>query len=893
MGKVWRARHSSLKRDDALKVLPDSVAGDAGRIARFRREAQVLASLNHPNIAHVYGFEDAGGVSALVMELVEGETLADRTARGPIPVDEALRIARQIAEAVAAAHEHGVIHRDLKPANVKVTRDGTVKVLDFGLAKVLDVSAAAAADLPTMTSPALSEVGVLLGTTAYMAPEQARGGVADKRSDIWSFGCVLYEMLAGRRAFGGRDAAETIACVMTGQPDWNALPPEVPSAIRALLERCLAKDREHRIRDIGAALLLIEEAPRLSSTAERAPRPGSRRAPAPTVIAAVGGTAAASFIAALLLWPTAPDQLVYRTSVTSPEGALITHPVAAAVLAISPDGRRLAYTATGADGRHLLWIHNLDTGTARPVEGTEGAGYMFWSPDGRFVAFTALGQLKKVDTTSYVTSIVSEAPVGLDGTWGRGGDILFAGSANGRRVIVRVPEAGGSPVAVTSLDAAAGDNRHLAPYFLPDGRHFLYLVAGSRANGPNDPRGVYVGSLDRSERPRLVLEGGSNAKYADGHLFFLRGQALMAQPFDPETYELSGTPYQVADNLDISGSLTRAVAAFSLSNNGVLAYLSAAAGEAGTARLAWFDRSGKQLSELDGPNDYSDVALSPDARQAAVALIASAGRGREIWIYDIGRRIKTRFSLGDAQESVGPVWSPDGGRIAFGARRQGPLELYQRPASGAGGDERLLGDARDLTPYSWSRDGSQLLFMKGPVGVTGLSPLGVTEMAAASDQGSTDLWVRPMNAGGEAVPFLTGRANESQGQFSPDGRKVAYVSTESGRPEVYVVSYPRPDGRWQVSTMGGRLPRWRRDGREIFFLSQDNRLMAAQVEQSDSNFAVTSVQPLFDVRHTAEPARYIYDVTADGQRFLVSTRQRDAALPPPTLLTGWQQLRPR
>ena len=505
---------------------------------------------------------------------------------------------------------------------------------------------------------------------------------------------------------------------------------------------------------------------------------------------------------------------------------------------------------------------------------------MFWSPDSRLVGFTDRGFLKKVDVASGVPFTICPAPVGLDGTWGRGDDILFAAGISGTRVIWRVPASGGTPVAATRLDPSAGDNRHVAPYFLPDGRHFLYLAAGSKANGPNDPRAVYVGSLDASEPPKQLLAGGSNAKYAQGHLFFLRGTTLVVQPFNPDTLELSGTPQPVAENLD-TASQTRAVAAFSLSNNGLLAYLTAGAGSGGTARLLWFDRNGKQIDELDGVNDYGDITLSSDGTRATATLSGSTQQvSRDVWMYDLRRHIRTRFTFGTAQSSVSPVWSPDADRVAFGARSTGAFELHQRVSSGTASDELLLADpGSDLFPVSWSRDRQYILYVKTPFG---------TPVSGAGGLG--DLWVLPTDGTQKPFPFLQTPFVEASGQFSPDGRWVAYESNESGRAEVYVVSFPQPSGKWQVSTMGGVRPRWRRDGKEIFFLAPDFRLMVADVSSTASQFQVGAVTPLFDVRPSGATGGYLYDVSADGQRFLMASRARDAAVPPITLVTNWMGL---
>jgi serine/threonine protein kinase/Tol biopolymer transport system component len=886
MGEVYRARDTRLGREVALKVLPGAFALDPERLARFQQEARAAAALNHPNILALYDLGTHDGAPYLVSELLDGETLRERLQSGALPVRKAVECVVQIAHGLAAAHEKGIVHRDLKPENIFVTKDGRVKILDFGLAKLTQAEPAlgGVSDLPTAPpKPPDTTPGTVLGTIGYMSPEQVRGLDADHRSDVFALGTILYELLAGKRAFHGTTTIDTMTAILKEDP------PDLPSdlhvtpAITRILDRCLAKSPTARFQSAGDLAFALEALSSHSSATDHPPGITPRKVRRPVLMtgAAAVMMGALGFGIAAYLWRTPTESRTYRTFIVSPDGAVIGHPTAAAVLSLSPDGQRMAYTAYDSNGRRLLWIQELKTGATKPVLDTDGAGYMFWSPDSRFVAFTDRGFLKKVDIAGGASFTICPAPLGLDGTWGRSDDILFAAGISGTRVIWRVPASGGTPVAATKLDANAGDNRHVAPYFLPDGRHFLYLAAGSKANGPNDPRGLYVASLDASEPPKLLLSGGSNAKYAQGHLFFLRGTTLMVQPFDPDRLELGGTPTAIAENLDISGSQTRAVAAFSLSDNGLLAYLTSGSGLSGTARLLRFDRSGKLIDELDGANDYSDITLSPEGTRAAVALIGSTQTVRDVWIYDLRRHIRTRFTFG-AQQNLSPIWSPDANRVVFSARSQGSLELHQRVSTGTGGDELLLADpAADLYPMSWSPDSRFILYVKAPLGSP---PVGV-----GAGGGGTDLWVLPMNGDRKAFPFLQTQFAENSGQFSPDGRWLAYVSNESGRNEVYVVSFPQPSGKWQVSSAGGTLPRWRRDGKEIFFLAPDNRLMAAEVT-TVSRFEIGTVQALFDVRPSRAAGTYLYDVSADGQRFLVASRPRDATLPPVTLVTNWMGL---
>jgi Tol biopolymer transport system component len=882
MGEVYRARDTDLGRDVALKVLPSTLLGDAERLARFEREARVLAALNHPNVGAIYGLANEAGVRALVLELVEGETLAEKLAHsrsGALPVTEALPIARQIADALEAAHEKGIIHRDLKPANVVITPASVVKVLDFGLAKLATVDGALSAGNPSR-SPTITasgtRSGLLLGTARYMSPEQARGHVVDKRTDIWAFGCVLYEMLTGHAAFPGATVTDTLAAIIDREPEWTALPVGLPQHIRTLLRRCLEKEPSRRLRDIGDARIEIDEA-------GAAPvEGGTRRAGSKVFRALVIATGALlvttmALSAALYLRQPAIDTHVYRSTYLPP-----ATPTAApgARLALSPDGRKLAFVAHAPDGGTVLWVHALDSLAAQPLAGTEDAVAPFWSPDSRFLAFVAGGRLKKIDASGGPVFTVAETAAGL-GSWNRDDVILFNENLSVRdsSPLFRVAASGGTPSPVTTFDSDASETHHSFPSFLPDGRHFLYV----RGNFPAVD--TYVGSIDSNERTRL-LDGWTNAKYAQGHLLYVRGTTLVAQPFDATRLRLTGQPVPLAEHL-VANVPGYQVGVFSVSDTGVLAFQARASDE-DESRLVWFDRAGHEIGVLGDRASYGNapgVRLSPDGRRAAVSVKdvlwkvrtgsgSQPRQGFDIWMFDIARSLRTRFTFGP--DSLSPIWSPDGSRVVFSSNREGHFDLYQKAASGSGAEEVLLSDSVGKVPLSWSPDGRFILYYSPP-GTDG------------------DVWALPLFGDRKPFPFIRTPFDEDLVQFSPDGRWVAYESNESGRGEVYVTPFPGPGGKWQVSAAGGMEPRWRHDGREIFFLAGTStetgtraakKLMAAAVRAEGSRFEVGPIQPLFDVRTPQGPGGLVYDVSPDG-RFLIDTVEEQV---PITIVVNWPAL---
>jgi Tol biopolymer transport system component len=869
MGEVYRAKDSKLKREVAIKVLPADVAGDRERLARFQREAETLAALNHPNIAHVYGIDE----NALVMELVDGEDLSQRLKRGPIPLDEALPIAKQIAEALEAAHHAGIVHRDLKPANIKARDDGTVKVLDFGLAKALDQQSATGnqesiANSPTITSPAMTMRGVILGTAAYMAPEQAKGKPVDKRADIWAFGCVLYEMLTGRRAFDGEDVTDTIAAVVSKEPDWSRLPAgTTPPAIQRLLRRCLVKDRRNRLPDIGVARLEIEEA--MVSTGELVGGASVSRSRGISIAAAIMLAVVAMGAAALGTWywtarrdaPASGSS--YRSTLIVNENLNARAP--GSRMALSPDGRRLAYVgAASADTRIRLWIRTLSGAGANSLDGSDGANSPFWSPDSRFVAFFADGQLKRIDVGGGPPIRVCEAnsdgfPAG---TWS-GDVIVFRRGA----VLARVSAGGGQSQDVTTLDTAAGETVHGFPFFLPDGKHFLFTAYRGLA-----PLATWVASIDGGSRVR-VMDGGSNAQYARGWLFFVPSSdraliesVVMAQPFDAGRLALSGDAVPVAERV-LPNISTHFGGAFTVSASGALVYQSATG--FGGSRLVWATSTGQETPVISEPAAYRALEISPDGTRAVLTVLEANGRA-DAWIYAFDRGTRTRQTFDG--RTTGAVWSHDGRSIVYSRQTEkGTVFLRRRLDSGA--EEELLSDPQQELPQRVTADGRFLIFDKFDSGAT-----------------VNDIWRLPLDGSAKAVPITSSPFWERWAQPSPNGRWLAYATADGGRTgaEVFVM---RPDGtgRSQVSVAGGNYPRWRHDGRELYFHTPGNKIVATSIAETANEISAGRIVPLFDAKPAEGFGRFFYDVAPDG-RFLVSVPINEAMQFELTLVTNWPAL---
>ncbi len=877
MGEVYRGRDTQLKREVALKVLPAAFSSDPDRLARFQREAELLASLDHPNIGHIYGMVQSERNWALVLALIEGPTLDDRIKQGPLPPDEAIAISKQIIDALEYAHEHGVIHRDLKPANIKVTPEGVVKVLDFGLAKALDQRAATSLDpenSPTLTMGA-TQAGVIMGTAAYMSPEQAVGKAADRRSDIFSFGVVLYEMLTGKRPFRGDSMGDTLAAVVKDAPDWTALPAETPSYLRKLLERMLAKDRKERLQAIGEARIALAR-PQTDDVPKQAEAPAPHTRPWGITAAAAAFALALAALAFIHFQETPTADLAMHLSVPLPETRT------PGFVALSPDGRRLVVGLT-TEGTGQLWLRSLDSPQLKVLPGTEGARGPFWSPDGKSIGFVAEGKLKIMPAAGGPTQVLCGG-MGQNGhgTWNRDGVILFSTSGVGES-LQRVSAAGGACTAVTKPEEGTS---HYYPEFLPDGQHFVYVVLGV----DDAKRGLYVSSLSsglnaglEKSAPRRLVADGSSAVFAPsatgknhGYLLFLRENALMAQPFNAETLQLVGDVFPVG--VEASNEPGGRVAA-SASASGTLIYGSSL--EGGKNQLTWLDRSGKELDKVGSIQRQMHVGLSPDGKSAATVRsgqIISDQSSLNIWLLDMQRGAETRFTL-PPLPGTAPVWSPDGNLIAFGSGKG----LYLKEASG-GAKEELVSEVEngnDKVPSDWSRDGRYLIY-------TEIDP---------KDRG--DIWYvenpRNKSGGGKPVKFQGTTAIESQGQLSPDGHWLAYTSDESGQSGVYVRPFPSGPGRWKVSgDRVSREPRWRRDGKELFFLEDstgNRRLITAAVQSGPrGDFQAGAPQKLFELRANAsgsERNRFIYSPSADGQRFLFGVSHTE--LPTVNVISNWEK----
>ena len=860
MGQVYRAHDSKLGRDVALKVLPESVAIDPDRLARFHREAQVLASLNHPNIAQIYGFEDSGATHALVMELVDGPTLADRIEQGPVPLAEALAIARQIASALEAAHEQGIVHRDLKPANVKVRPDGTVKVLDFGLAKALDPTASSEVNVmnsPTLTQHA-TQLGMILGTAAYMAPEQAKGKKVDRRADIWAFGVVLFEMLAGERAFKGDDVSDVLAAVLRQDIDWKALPADTPARVRRVLERCLERDPKRRLRDIGDVWIGMDEP-------EEPALPGAPVVATPrsslvwrwlpwgvAIVAAFAGIAWG-----LTRRPAPAPGLVTRTAQIVKDFSLF--------VATSRDGTRIAYAIAGGQNTSAgIALRMLDQFDGKVVPGTEGGAFPLFSPDGQWIAYADLTdqKIKKIPITGGTAIPLCEGSFQSGGAWSDDGSIVFPGTKG----LMRVSADGGVPEQLTTLDSSKGETAHVRPQFLPGGQRLLFTVTSQ-----GDPQ-FAVKDLTTAGY-RIVARGGTNGQYvASGHLTFARGSTLIAVPFDVSRLEVVGGEVPVVEELSVIGP--PGTADYSVSPAGVLAYF-LSPGTGGTT-LAWADRNG-QTKPLPGPSRqlWGTGRLSPDGRLVANG-ISNDRNGRDIWTFDVERGTLTRLTFGGPTDTNDfPIWTPDGRRVIYSGNVEGKKAVYTVPADASARPTQLFASESGATPRSVTPDGKTLIYSE------------------AGPDNRPRLMMVPMPADGQvgqAKPLHPDAAGaELDAQVSPDGRWIAYESTESGGPEVYVQPFPGPGSKTRISLEGGNSPRWSKDGRELFYWARIPlaKLMVVDV-LSSPEFRVGAPRELL-----RQPSTTTWDITADRNRFLVelSARATGSML---AIVTNWfEELRRR
>jgi Tol biopolymer transport system component/tRNA A-37 threonylcarbamoyl transferase component Bud32 len=858
MGEVYRAHDTKLHRDVALKVLPEKFARNEDRRARFAREAQVLAALNHPHIAHVYGVEESNGIRAFVMELVDGPTLAERIADRPLPLGQALAIARQIAEALEAAHERGVIHRDLKPANIKLTPAGAVKVLDFGLAKALDAvgqgfsfpGSPEALDTPTITNP---ELGVVLGTAAYMSPEQAQGKTIDKRADIWAFGCVLYEMLTGRRAFGGHTLSDTLASVLRDEPDWTRLPAETPAPIHGLLRRLLERDLRRRLHDIGDARIEIEDASQVPPGG--APVAGAAGTPRPRVwrqvllvVAGVALTAAAHTLRAP--WHAGqPPALSRRVSVelgadASPETD--TGPA----LALSPDGSLLAFVARKSiTDAPELYVRRLDQLRASLLPGTEGARHPSFSPDGKWVAFFAEGKLKKIPVTGGAAATLCEVPNGRGASWAEDGTIVFASGG-----LFKVSSEGGTPTSLTALDRASGERSHRWPQVLPTASAVLFTTVRVLDDF------VVVRSLTTGETK--VLQRGHYARYLpSGHLIYVYKGTVFAAPFDVARLQLTGPPVPVLEDVaahDSSPVALSGAAQYTFSSDGTFAYMPGGSSESRRASISWMDRDGHFQPLRSLPGKYRNPTFSPDGRRLAVEIYDTLEQ--DVWVYDLQHDTMSPATPDAGSQSLA-TWSPDGGSIAYASRPTDadPLNIYWRRPDGTGDVQRLTVSEHHQAPASWHPSGRMLAFVE------------------EHGETSWDIMILPMEKAetsgwkpGQPFPFLNTRFAEGHAAFSPDGRWLAYTSLESGRGEVYIRAFPGAGRKLQISSGGGMFPTWSLSRNELFYQTQDHRMMVSTYAISGDSFhagkpRLFAQDPLTHLTVFGHPSRS-FNLHPDGKR---------------------------
>ncbi len=842
MGEVYRAHDTRLGRDVAIKVLSPHLATTPEVRARFEREARTISQLNHPHICVLHDIGHQGGVAGreeaidyLVMELLDGETLARRLEKGPLPTAEVLALGKQIADALDRAHRAGVVHRDLKPGNVMLTKAGA-KLMDFGLARAAGPATAAPGGLtqsPTVSRPLTAE-GTIVGTFQYMAPEQLEGRDADARSDIWALGCVLYEAATGRRAFEGKSQASLIAAIMEREPTPpSQVVPLLPPTLDRVVQQCLAKDPDERIQtahDVKLELQWIAEGG--SQAGVPAPVAARRRSRERFAwgLAAAAATLAIVALGLLLLRRREPPQLT-RFEVNAPRGTTnIMWP------RVSPDGRTLAFLASDSTGNPRLWVRPLDAVEARPLAGVQNAR-PFWSPDSRYLAFIDGGRLRKIPVAGGPPTDICAAPGGADGTWGKSGWILFDGTSGDS--IRGVRDSGGTPEGITYLDHAHGENQHAWPFFLPDGQHFLFV-----AREPGGARPIRLGRLG-SRESRTVGYTDYRAEYGPpGYLLYMREGVLMAQPFDARAARTTGDP------VPLSEVVTGGVGPFSVSSGGVVAYQPR--GSRTESRLLWVDRAGRTLGTAAPAGAYEDVVLSPDGGRLALSAAKGQPDNFDIWVRDLARGTSLRLTF-DAPIELSPIWSPDGSRIAFGRLHRG-MRCYIAAANGVGGEDSLVHtEGLYQAPLDWS--GAAHIVLIGSV----------------TTSYNWDLWVAADDGRQAPRPYLTSRFDERWGRLSPDGRWLAYASNESGRDEVYVIPYPGPGNKWQISTSGGSFPQWRADGKELFFQGPDQTISAVEV-RSGADFEAGAPKALFKASLTEwEYLGYRWAVSPDGQRFLVNT----------------------
>jgi len=863
MGEVYKARDARLDRDVAIKVLPAHLSENPEFRQRFEREAKAISQLSHPHVCALYDVGRQDGVEYLVMELLEGQTLADRLDRGALPTDQVLKVGVEIADALEKAHKRGIVHRDLKPGNVMLTKSG-VKLLDFGLAKSLaPAREEGITSLPTEAPRPLTEKGTVMGTFQYMAPEQLEGKEADARSDIFALGCVLYEMATGRKAFGGASRASLISAIMSSEPaPISSVVPMTPPALERVVKTCLAKDPDERwqsAHDVKSELAWIAEAgSQAGAPATVVSRRKSRERLAWTGFA----LSFAGLLVFSVLWRLrgGSDERVLRTSIDLPEGAFSLYLDPAGPAKLSPDGRSIAFTA-GKEGKYQIWVRPLDSLEARPLAGTENGSYPFWSPDSQWLAFFAAGKLQKIAASGGAPQVLADAPNGRGGDWNREGVILFAPDAFGG--LFRVSAGGGAVQAVTKLDSS--QSTHRWPNFLPDGRRFLFYGSGGQLHGLTPDDGIYAGTLD-STRSRFLFAADSDAVFSGGDVVLVHGNTLQAIPFDASALRATGEPIALASPVQRDFGRMRGM--FSVSPAGLLAYHGGPSGLAN--RLAWFDRSGKRLETFGEPGLYSDPSVSPDGSRIAVGLANPLDLRYQVLIFPGNGAPPTPLTFGPASNGY-PVWSRDGTEIAFSSSRSGAGDLYSKAVSGRQPDRSLVA-ASDGYPTDWSPDGRFLAY---------------GSLRHSGGSSSTELWIAPLSPGAKPYVFAKEGIKEPIARFSPDGQWIAFNSYESGVSRIYVAPFPQGAGRWQVSTGDGYEPRWRGDGKAIFYVGGDNALYEAALSTS-GGFQVGAVKALFNLGNIPQTAEWHYDVSPDGNRFLfVVAAESEPKSSTITLVTNW------
>jgi eukaryotic-like serine/threonine-protein kinase len=878
MGEVYGARDTRLGRTVAIKILPAHLSDSPEAKQRFDREARAISALNHPNVYTLYDVGHQDGIDYLVMEFLEGQTLAARLMKGPLPLEQVLRYGLEICEGLEKAHKMGVIHRDLKPGNVMLTKSGA-KLMDFGLAKAIVEDAPSSSSLTmTLSGPSaeqpLTARGTVVGTFQYMSPEQLEGKEADARSDIFALGAVLYEMATGKCAFAGKTQRSIVAAILAAEPQpISAIQPMSPPAFERVVKGCLAKDPDERLQtahDVKLQLKWIAEGG--SQAGVPAPLAMQRKTRERMLWAASALLLVLSLVLAVIHFGQAkvPRQTIHAF-IPPPEKSVFaflgdhTGP-----LMISPDGTRLVFAALGPDGKQMLWLRPLDASSSRPLPGTDDASYPFWSPDSRFIGFFAERKLKTVEATGGPAQVLCDAMDGRGGSWNREGIIVFPPTFNGP--LYEIPSGGGTPTPVTELDSSQQETSHRWPQFLPDGRHFLFFVRSRQGT----TSGAYVGSLDSKEKEKkLLFRNPSNVVYAPpGYLLFVRENTLMAQAFDDKRQRLIGDASPIALGILVNAPYSRAI--LSVSDNGVLAY-GGAPSVLEPSRLHWMDRTGKEISALGDPGIYANPRLSPDGTRLAVA-IADATRGAtDIWIYDLQHGGKTRLTF-DASLNYSPIWSPDGGQVVFSSnRRNGFPQLFRKAANGEGSDELLLASNTTDRPDDWSPDGRFILYEPNPT--------------------MAELWLLPTSGNRTPAVLLSGEGGTfpGEGTFSHDGKWLAFSEYSAGKREVYITSYPGKTGKWQVSVAGGTYPRWRRDGNELFFLAADKAtIMAVDLDLKKAVPRIGTPKALFPVHlslvsflNRMGSAWDPFEVSPDGKRFLVNSPNQPQSPEPINVVVNW------